>query len=294
MKPLVATAWPRAGLLGNPSDLYGGKGIGFVFHNWCAEVRFQSGSGCDDNSLLEAAIEEFSARSGKPVASGCLLGNSNIPRQVGLAGSSALVIAALRVLSGIHKVDWSASQLAECAWAVENDRLGIVSGPMDRLIQAHQGLLVMDFADHAEERLSPSLLPEMRILVDSQTGQVSGDVHARIHTRFHQGDAEVCEVVAQYRPLVERGLLALLEGDLEVLADCVDKNFDLRASLYPISTRDLEMIAGVRDCGAAAKFCGSGGAVLAVARAGVDFVGLAAKARDSGWDIVVPQVEPSA
>jgi len=294
MKPVVATAWPRAGLLGNPSDLYGGKGIGFVFYNWCAEVRFQPGRGSDDYSLLEAAGEEFAARSGKTVAAGCLLGDSNIPRQVGLAGSSALVIAALRVLARINGVKWSASQLAECAWAVENDRLGIVSGPMDRLIQAHQGLLAMDFADHSEESLSPSLLPEMRILVDSQTGQVSGDVHAPIRGRFEQGDSEICDVVTQYRPLVDRGLAALLEGDLEVLADCVDKNFDLRASLYPIAPRDLKMVSGVRACGAAAKFCGSGGAVLAVARAGVDFSGLAATARESGWDMVVPQVESGA
>jgi glucuronokinase len=93
---------------------------------------------------------------------------------------------------------------------------------------------------------------------------------------------------------VERGLAALLEGDLEVLADCVDKNFALRASLYPISPRDREMVSGVRACGAAAKFCGSGGAVLAVARPGVDFAGLAATARESGWDMVLPQVEPGA
>lgn len=49
------------------------------------------------------------------------------------------------------------------------------------------------------------------------------------------------------------------------LADLITKNFKLRQELFgndALGKINLEMIKCATDCGAAAKFCGSGGAVL--------------------------------
>jgi len=42
----------------------------------------------------------------------------------------------------------------------------------------------------------------------------------------------------------------------------MDANFDLRASLYQISTKNKQMVQLARSVGASAKFTGSGGAII--------------------------------
>ena len=86
---------------------------------------------------------------------------TTIPRQVGLGGSSAIVLATLRALFDLHALDVDAGCLAELALAVEAEDLKIPAGPQDRVVQAHEGLLSMDFASAgapAWERFDPELL----------------------------------------------------------------------------------------------------------------------------------------
>ena len=71
---------------------------------------------------------------------------SDIPLQVGLAGSSAIVVAALRVLCRWWRVELPPDELAELALRAESELLGIAAGPQDRVVQSYQGLLDMDFA----------------------------------------------------------------------------------------------------------------------------------------------------
>ena len=123
-------AFARAGLIGNPSDGFNGKTISIIVRNFQAEVtlersqrleicradededRFDSISALADHvksrgyyggtRLLKGAIKRFyeyvspvHSLSGPNFSiSFC----SNIPRQVGLAGSSAIITAALRGL----------------------------------------------------------------------------------------------------------------------------------------------------------------------------------------------------
>jgi glucuronokinase len=44
----------------------------------------------------------------------------------------------------------------------------------------------------------------------------------------------------------------------------MDENFDLRASIYPITERNRQMVQIGRSMGAHVKFSGSGGAVIGV------------------------------
>ena len=83
-------------------------------------------------------------------------------------------------------------RIAELAWRAENERLGIRAGPLDRLVQAHDGLLAMDFAQPFEpaslEPLSADLLPPMLLAWHGVPGQSSGDVHAPVFARWQRGD----------------------------------------------------------------------------------------------------------
>ena len=293
---IVTRAHPRAGLLGNPSDLYGGRGVGFAFSNFSVELELEAGGdGEIAPDLVRVAWEAFCERCGvgrcEPFTVRLA---TDIPRQAGLAGSSAIVIAALRAFSRWCSRELATHELAELALHVENDRLGIRAGPMDRLVQAHEGLVAMDFARPFEpestERLDTRLLPPLLIAIDPEPGQPSGQVHAPVWERYQAGDPDVREVMREYRPLVERGLGALLRGDLATLMECVNHNFDLRARLFTIGERDALMIALGRDSGGATKFCGSGGAVLAVAADRERLARLHADYQGCGFTVILPEV----
>lgn len=292
MSLVRAHAWPRAGLLGNPSDLYGGRGLGFAFDAFRAEVELEPAGACDFASpLLAAAWRAL----GDPELPPCRARfRSEIPHQVGLAGSSAIVVAMLRACECFYGFRLTPSRRAELAWRAEQELLGIRAGPMDRLIQSHEGLVALDFArpwaGGAVERLDPALLPPLRIGWDPAPGQPSGEVHEAVWQRWRAGERLVHETLAAFRPLVERGLAALRRGDRAALRACVDENFELRALVFPIGARDRRLIRLARAAGGAAKLCGSGGAVLAVLADEAAGAALEASWRAEGFATIAPRV----
>jgi glucuronokinase len=287
MHSIVSSAFPRAGLLGNPSDLYGGCGIGFTFEDFRADVELRPGDVPERGDLrsIESGGFLYSPYLRTPEwpilratrqilpelgvtneqqGTFFLDANCDIPQQLGMSGSSAIIIAALRTVCSALAIEADDARIAELALRVESEIMGIAAGPMDRMIQSHEGLIAMDFASGEIERLDANLLPPIAILMDERPGQESGSVHAPVRARWEAGDPEVRRVMAEFRPLVERGLAALKAGDTATLIECVNRNFDLRAQVFPIAQRDRKIIEIARLLGAGSKFCGSGGAILAV------------------------------
>lgn len=287
-----AQSLPRVGLLGNPSDLYGGRGLGFTFDAFVAEVTLHAADAPRFAfPLLRAGWEEFVDECGRrdvPAPSGVdVRATSTIPRQVGLAGSSALLIAELRALSTVFDVPLTDDRVAELAWRAENERLGTRAGPLDRLVQAHEGLLAMDFARAFEragtERMDADLLPACFVAWVTEPGDDSGAVHDDVWTRHEAGDPTVRAAVEALARNADDGRAALLAGDRARFCDAVDRNFDLRASIFTLRDVDVALVRLGRGHGAATKYCGSGGAALVVPRAGADVATLEAAYRDAGF-----------
>ena len=59
--------------------------------------------------------------------------------------------------------------------------------------------------------------------------------------------------------LADAARLAIEQGDQEGLAGIINRNFDLRRSIFDIRAADLQMIETARKAGASSSFCGSGG-----------------------------------
>ena len=290
MKPAFATALPRISLIGNPSDIYGGCGLGFPIWNWQAKVFLDpSISSTEEIPLLQAARVVFSQHHTVKQKFG-LRFISDIPLQVGLAGSSALVMAALRVMGKAHGIQWTWRSLADATMTVEQVHLGIIAGPMDRWIQAQEEFLWMDFSRNKTEVMPINTLPPLRVLISSKSSRPSGAVHAPIMERWIRGDPQIKRVMEAYRPLVEQGRVALLARDICTLAECMDRNFELRASLFSIHEEDQAMINLCRRHGSAAKLCGSGGAVLALMKGKEEWTKLEAEAKGAGITVVEPQL----
>ena len=70
---------------------------------------------------------------------------SDVPRQVGMAGSSAIIVATLRCLMEFYDLRVPLEVQPSLALAVERDELGIGAGLQDRVIQVYEGVVAMDF-----------------------------------------------------------------------------------------------------------------------------------------------------
>lgn len=300
MASLHASSHARVGLLGNPSDLYGGKGLGFAVAELTATVTLTDAATTTlPNELLRAGWQlmqaELTAQGLDPTSRPFALTlTSDIPFQAGLSGSSALLIAALRAWSRWFGLPRTPSRIAELAWRAENEVLGIRAGPLDRLVQAHGGLLAMDFVqpfrDSAVVRIDPALLPPLLLCWHGVPSASSGDVHAPIWARFQAGDASVCEVMNRLAANAEAGHAALLAGDHTAFAACIDHNFELRARVFPIAPADRALIELGRSLGAASKFPGSGGAVLFACRDEAQRERVEAACRERGHATLRPTV----
>lgn len=276
MAKIRARAQARVGLLGNPSDLYEGRGLGFAIAELGVEVMLEDAAATAlPNELFEAGwklARPVLAQGGRDVEARPFALNyeSNVPYQSGLSGSSALLIAALRAWSQWFETPLDPLRIAELAWRTEVDQLGILAGPLDRIVQARGGLLAMDFEHPFEPdssvSLDPTLLPPMLIAWHGRSVVSSGDVHGPVFERWRSGDREVRDVMDAVAQNATEGREALETGNAVRFAACVDRNFDLRTRLFEVAPADRALIELGRSAGAAAKFPGSGGSVLFVCR----------------------------
>ncbi len=322
MTTITTQAHPRVGLLGNPSDLYGGRVLGFTFEDFSAHVFLDTAQGlefhgahdplrCAVGAPLATALEPKSGSGGAELLAAALKRlvraqpqleretrglsmrfETDIPRQVGLSGSSGIIVAALRALASYFGLSLEPEVLARIAQEAETGELGLVAGPQDRVLQAHRGLLAMDFStpEPSVLRLDPEILPPVLVAWDPEPGRASGDAHSGVLERWRNGDAVVQEVMGELPELVVQGVAALQAGDGSRLMTLVDRNFELRSSVFEIAPKDQELIALGRNVGAAAKLCGSGGAVLFVHTDSAVLGRLAQAASQAGWGALFPQV----
>ncbi|ORY46847.1 ribosomal protein S5 domain 2-like protein [Rhizoclosmatium globosum] len=169
---------------------------------------------------------------------------TNIPRQVGLAGSSALITAFLRALILYYGLDnhpaFPPHIRANLALQAEKDELDIASGLQDRVIQAYGGLVYMDFnKPHMEShnhgiytRLPLSHAPPNLWIAYVGVPSDSGKIHNTIRQRFVQGDPVVHAAMEKFAGIAKSGREALERGEWRRVAELMDENFDTRRGLY--------------------------------------------------------------
>jgi glucuronokinase len=215
-------------------------------------------------ALMAAALRRLSHSAYLPVSGFALRYSSSVPGEVGLAGSSALVVAALRALSAAFDVRLTADELALAALEAETEELGIAAGPQDRVVQAHGGLVMMDFANShwKVESLDPALLPPLFVAWRHEHATHSGDYHAELRRRHARGDPAVHGCMKRLAQLATDARDALVAGDHAAFARCLDGSFDERAAMGPLVPEHVEMIELARSLGASANYAGSGGAIV--------------------------------
>ncbi|MEW6236775.1 MAG: GHMP kinase [Candidatus Omnitrophota bacterium] len=225
---------------------------------------------------------------------------SDIPARVGLAGSSAIITASLRALMEFYGVEIPMELQPSLILSCERDELGIGAGLQDRVIQVYENVVYMNFDRELIEKeghgiyepLDPALLPPLYIAYDTRLGEGSEVFHNNIRERFNQGDPVVVNAMKQFAQFAEDAKSALLQRDHETLGELMNKNFDLRSSIFRLRPSDLDLVFRGRSVGATAKFAGSGGAVIGTYEGEKMLRQLKETYAEIGAEVIVPQITP--
>ncbi|KAL6520207.1 Glucuronokinase 1 [Orobanche minor] len=324
-------AYARVGLLGNPSDVYYGRTISFSLGNFWASVKLEPSKDlvivphpthdlvqfhslshlvnrlqndgyyggvrllmaickifhtyCKDNGIT---LHKENFR---------LSYDTNIPRQTGLSGSSAIVCAALSCLLDFYEVRHLIKVEVRPNLILNAEKeLGIVAGLQDRVAQVYGGLIYMDFSKkHMEDQgygkyepMDIALLPPLYLIYaenPSDSGKFkkrkesdctrrsdrrgstdeSVSVHSTVREKWLNGDKSIVSTMEEVANIALDGRAALIEKDYAKFASLMNRNFDLRRQMFGdevLGSLNMEMVEIARRLGAASKFTGSGGAVV--------------------------------
>jgi glucuronokinase len=328
-------AYARAGLVGNPSDGYYGKTLSAIVRNFWAEVtlyewdQMELVPSQEDQSrfdslaelvrdvrlhgyyggmrLVKATIKKFAdycRRQGHVLhdRNFSVRYQTNIPRAVGLAGSSAIIVATLRCLMEFYGVDVPRHVQPSLVLAVETDELGIAAGLQDRVVQVYEGLVYMDFdrdkmKEHhgltcgVYEPLDPKLLPPLYVAYSLDTGEPTEVFHNHLRVRFQQGEPAVVDAMVRFAELTYQARQALIDRDVERFGRLMNANFDLRRSICRLPSAHVEMVELARRAGATAQFAGSGGAIVGAYADEATFTRLAADLTAIGCRVLRPMIE---
>jgi glucuronokinase len=332
-------AYARVGFLGNPSDVYFGRAISFSLANFWASVvlrpsdeliiqphpkhdlvsfdsihhlvlRLDSEGYYGGVRLLMAICKMFYKHCQEKnielkKGNFTLSYDTNIPRQMGLSGSSAIVCAALNCLLDFYNVRHLIKvEIRPNLILGAEKELGIIAGLQDRVVQVYGGLVFMDFSKENMDKLGHGIYKPMDVnllpplfLIYAENPSDSGKVHSTVRQRWLDGDKFIISSMNEVAELAEKGKNVLLENNYKELVNLMNRNFDLRRQMFgdeALGELNIKMVEVARSVGAAAKFTGSGGAVVAFCPNGPAQVGfLESACKKAGFALQKILVIPS-
>jgi len=275
LKVFHASAPGRCGIVGNPSDIYGGVVVSCSVAAR-ATCRLTLGTQTrlpDDPTLWRAASARF------PLEDVGVDWASEIPRSSGLAGSTALLAATLAcVLAARGEAPELSTYAGKCEFAelvrdVEAHEAGVQCGFQDAYMSVFGGLQRMDFSGKSPTEAGSlanveALAADLPfLLVTTGVERLSGSVHGPVIKRWLAGEAKIVEAVNEITQLGRFGGSALQSQNYSELAACMNRNQQLIQAWGGSGAEIDKLVEDCLDAGAlAAKLAGAGmgGTVIAL------------------------------
>lgn len=288
--PIIRASAPgRTGIVGNPTDMYGGSVLS------CTTVeRAVCELSPSDTLTLTVAGEtvtlstpdDLAARDDifdlpRAVLRGrgispeshrfALTTDTDIPMQAGLAGSTALVAAIYGTISAHLGVTESPHEIAEAIRRIEYEQMGVICGFQDQYMTVFGGLNFLDFREKGShiapdtqpfatvEPLAPYLPDLPLILANTGVKHHSGSAHKPVRQRYLDGDRAVIDAYTHLAALARDAKAAVLRGDMNTLADAMNENLLIQQG-FGASGEACDHLARVamQNGATAAKLAGAG------------------------------------
>lgn len=284
---LTISAPGRCGIIGNPTDMYGGSVLSCAIGLRAtvtltpapAMLLETGGKTCviekeadlhpqDDLFDLPRAVLDYMHL---PSLHCRIRYESTIPLRSGLAGSTALVVALLQAILTWQGERLNRYQLAERARYVELNYLKVVCGYQDAYMTTFGGLNYMDFRGkqfyrQAEAELFATVEPLGKVVPDlpfilAHTGiqHSSGMVHRPLRERWLEGETAVVAGYKRIAALARLGKKVLLLGDWPLLGQLMNENHAIQRDLGGSGEANERLITAALSAGAlGAKLAGAG------------------------------------
>ena len=287
---IVSTAPGRCGIVGNPTDMYGGSVLSITTRERarceiadCDALTISSGGQTavirhhedlairrDMLDICRAALSHFGID--PAIHRFSLSLSTDVPMRAGMAGSTALVVAAVGALDrylGLRMDPWT---MAETARRIEAGIMGVLCGFQDQHMGVFGGINFMDFAHKQElkqgddeplatiEALKAFVGPIPLIAAHTGIAHDSGVVHRSPRERWLAGETEVREGYSRIAYLARLAKRALLARDWQALGALMNENHEIVAKFGGSGPPNERLIAAARAAGAyGAKLAGAGG-----------------------------------
>ena len=295
---VLCSAPGRAGIIGNPTDMYGGAVLSCSVGLRARVAITQTSrtetvsAGSMPDLLLEAAGQECRIVSRKdlhprgdvfdlaravldylrlPPLACRVQYDSEIPLKSGMAGSTALVVALLNALLVWQGQRSNLYRLAERARYVELNYLKVVCGYQDAYMCTFGGVNYMDFGGkqfyrQAESELFATIEPLAPyvsrlpfVLAFTGVQHASSAVHKPLRERWLEGEPAVVEGYKRITEIARLGKKALILEDWPQLGRLMNENHEIQRDLGGSGESNERLVAAALRAGApGAKLAGAG------------------------------------
>ena len=295
MKTIRCSAPGRCGIIGNPSDMYGGSVI-----SCSIKPRAHVTITPSDQLEVEAAEREVTINGPGDLALNgdyfdvaravldylrdeelrCRISYSTeIPVKAGVGGSTALTVAILYGLLRFKGLKYNPYRVAELARYIELNHLRVICGYQDAYMCTFGSLNYMDFRGKqfyrraAEELyatiepLEPFVTELPFVLAHTGVTHSSDAVHKPIRERWLEGDPAARNGYEEISRIARDGKKALLAQDWERLGWLMNENHAIQRDLGGSGEANERLIKVALDHGAmGAKLAGAGdgGTIIAL------------------------------
>lgn len=282
-----ASAPGRCGIIGNPSDMYGGMVVSCSIpnRNHCVLNIGKSGELPQDPRLLNAVLSRYSL----PEPFEVIL-TSEVPMSSGLAGSTAMLASILlcvleaRFQLGlgdqppILRADSETSvreksDFAELVRGIERVEADVVCGFQDAYMITFGGMQAMDFSGKNPIQPGPqakleSLKTDLPfLLITTGVTRSSGSVHGPLSTRWLKDEQLVIKGIARISELGRLGEESLKNQNWKELAISMKENQTVIREIGGSGDEVNQVVLDAENAGArACKLAGAGhgGTVIAL------------------------------
>jgi galactokinase/mevalonate kinase-like predicted kinase len=292
---VVCSAPGRAGIIGNPTDMYGGSVLSCSVE-MRAHVKITAAEGLilatNDQECLIGGREDLRPKKDLFDLPRAILDYMRLPRldcrvqyqteipmRSGMAGSTALVVAILKGLLAWQGEFPNPYRLAEMARYIELNHLKVVCGYQDAYMCTFGGLNYMDFRGkqfyrEAEAELMATIEPLGHyvarlpfVLGFTGVRHSSGAVHKPIRERWLEGEPQVVSGYERITEIARISKKALLLEDWASLGELMNENHAIQRELGGSGEVNERLITAALEAGAlGAKLAGAGdgGTIIAL------------------------------
>lgn len=283
-----ASAPGRCGIIGNPTDGYGGCVVSSSLRERAVaeivladEIRLEICGHAQivrgpedlalDSGLADVAKAVLTFLDAPATEQGFhLRAETTIPVSSGLAGSTAMLVAILGAVLRFLGVSLSPYEVAETARHIEFGPLNCVCGFQDQYMASFGGLHYLDFRGKEPsaagdpvfatvENLEPFVGSLPLVLANTGVQRHSGRVHHSFRQRWCAGEAAVVEGYRRIEQLARLGKKAMLAEDWSTLGQLMNENHAIQRDLGGSGEANERLIQAALDAGAfGAKLAGAG------------------------------------